>query len=386
MDPIASKDIMRRDAGALKRFLIGAWTFSRRLSIGIGILLVLLIAARIALPFVLRSAINERLNQIPGYAGHIEKIHVALWRGAYELRGIKIIKKQGSKTEPYFSAQAVEFSLAWRELIRGKFVSDITIEEGRINFIKAATAAASQLEVDRRWQDVIKDIFPVDLTYLKVVDGRIHYTDQTANPVFEAYIEHMQGLATGLRNRSEKNDGEFPAHMNLKGDTIGGGVISAAADAEPLADHPHFEMRLKLENVSLPELNSILRSRGGVDVSAGTFKFYMEMAARGGRFEGYVKPFFSNVKFTDITDGDKPISQRAWQAVASGLVAVLKNKSRDELATRIPFSGEFGHTDVGVWPTITSMLHNGFIHPLTPAIEHSVKSDAIPPPKTPPAL
>jgi len=381
MDASAPPHALRRDADAVRRFWMAAWTIYRRLMIGLAILLAVLIAARIALPFVLRTEINRSLNQIPGYAGQVAKIHVAVWRGAYDLRGIRIVKLQGSKSAPFFSAQAIDFSLAWRELIHGKFVGDITIEACRINFIKAATPESSQLEVDRRWQDVVTAIFPIDITHLKIVDGRIHYVDQTAHPVIDVYVEHLQAVATGLRNRPEKGGGEFPAHLNLAGDTIGGGHLAAAADADPLADQPHFEAHLKVENVSLPTLNPFLRSYGGVEVSSGSFKCYMEMAARGGRFEGYVKPFFDRVKFTDLTAGDKPVAERAWQALASGLVELFKNKSQNQLATRIPFSGEFKHTDVGVWATITSMLHNGFIQALTPRLDHSVTSAAIPPAK-----
>jgi len=122
-----------------------------------------------------------------------------------------------------------------------------------------------------------------------------------------------------------------------------------------------------------------------VEVDAGNFKLYAEMAARDGRFEGYVKPFFIHVKFTDLTQSGRSVPERMWQAAASVMVTFLKNKSQDELATRIPFSGEFGHTEVGTWKTITSMLHNGFIHALPDALEHSVNSDALKPATVAPA-
>jgi len=381
MDSVDPKNVLRSEAGALERFLAGLWTFSRRSLIAIIVLLLVLIAGRIALPFVLKSAINGRLNQIPGYAGQVAKVHVAVWRGAYDLRDVEIVKRQGSKTVPLFAAKAVDFSVAWRELFHGKFVGDITVEEGRVNFVRTATPETSQLEVDKRWQDAIEAIFPIEITHLTIIDGRVRYIDRTSNPVVDESVENIQGVATGLRNHPKKNAGEFPAHMRLTGTSTGGGRLSASADAEPLADHPHFEMRLKLEKVSLPALNPFLRSFAGVDVSAGTLKFYMEIAARDGRFEGYAKPFFTGVKFTNLTEGSKPVTQRVWQALASGLVELLKNKPENELSTRIPFSGEFGRTDVGIWATITSMLHNGFINALVPSLEHNVKSATIAGPK-----
>ncbi len=364
-------------------FLHRAWVYSRTLSILVGALAALLGAARIALPSFLRSQINARLNRVPGYAGHVDGVHVALWRGAYALRGVQIVKEQGSEIDPLFSARVIDFSLAWRELIHGKVLSDIRIDDVRVNFVRAATPEASQLEVDRTWQDVVSDIFPIEITRVVINNGLVHYLDRTANPAVDVFVEHLQFGATGLRNRPSNSVERFPAHIRLTGDLIGGGRLSVWADAEPLAPQPHFEVHGQIEHVSLPALNPFLKAYGGVEVDSGDFKLYAEMAARDGRFEGYAKPFFIHVKFADFTEPGRSTSERIWQAVASGLVLILKNKAQDELATRIPFSGQFGRTHVGVWKTITSMLHNGFIHALPAAIEHSVKSDALKPASPP---
>ncbi len=155
------------------------------------------------------------------------------------------------------------------------------------------------------------------------------------------------------------------------------------AGGEPLADKAHFELLMRLERVSLPALNRFLRAYGNVDVKSGDFQLYVEVAAHNGRFEGYAKPFFTRVEFTDFDTKGKTVVQKIWQLAVSGLVKLFKNKERDQLATRIPFAGEFGSTTVGVWATITSMLHNGFIKALPTALEHSVKADKIPPPGQP---
>jgi uncharacterized protein YhdP len=356
-----------------------------RRSVGRRVLLVVLIALglgiiiRLALPSILRSQINDRLSKIEGYDGHVDHVHVALWRGAYALRDVRIVRQHGSQTEPFFSAADIDFSLAWRRLIHGQIVADIRIEDARINFLKTATPETSQLQVDSSWQDVVKDIFPIDITKLEIVNGRIHYLDRTADPVVDVFVENLQFVGFGLRNRPAKTAEEFPAHLQLTGDSIGGGRLSVWADADILAAQPHFEVHGQIEKVNLPALNPFLKAYGGVQVESGEFKFYGEMAARGGRFEGYVKPFFVHMKFTDLTAPHQSLPERLWEAVASGLVKLFKNKPQDQLATRIPFSGEFGHTDVDTWKTITSMLHNGFIHALPATLEHSAKADAVPP-------
>jgi hypothetical protein len=373
-----SESILARTPRALSAFLRRAWLFSRTTFIVVATIAVVLIALRIALPYVLHRAINTRLANIPAYEGHVDSIHVAVWRGAYTLGNMRIAKRGLSGAEPFFAAQEIDFSLAWRELFRGKFVSDIVLKGAELNFVKAASPEQSQLEADRRWQSVIQDIFPIDITHLKIDDGRLHYVDRTADPVVDLFITHMNVLAAGLRNRHVDDGTKFPASLSVEGDTIGHGRLFITAEGEPLAVQPHFELLVRLEKVSLPALNEFLRAYGNVDVKAGEFQLYVEVAARDGRFEGYAKPFFTKVEFTDLGAEGKSVMEKVWQLVVDGLVKLFKNKERDQLATRIPFAGEFGSTDVGVWATITSMLRHGFVRALPTALEHSVDVDAIP--------
>ena len=55
----------------------------------IGSFVVLLIALRIALPYILLRLVNKQLSHIPGYTGHVDDIDVALIRGAYKIKRIK---------------------------------------------------------------------------------------------------------------------------------------------------------------------------------------------------------------------------------------------------------------------------------------------------------
>ncbi len=260
--------------------------YSRGWLIGILIVLVVLVAARLALPYVLRSAINRRLNNIPDYGGHVDSVSVSLYRGAYHLTGMEIVKRNGQVREPFFSAKDIDFSLAWRELLHRRVVSDIYLDQPKLNFIKGPTAETSQLTADRRWQDVITDIFPIDINYLKITDGTLRYVNHASNPQVDIRVEHTLAVATGLRNRAGANQDELPANISLRGVTIGNGKLHIDSQAEPLAAQPHFLLKLELEDVSLPALNEFLRAYGNIDVSAGVFKGYLEMTAHDGELFG----------------------------------------------------------------------------------------------------
>lgn len=344
----------------------------RKLLMTVGIIVVVLIAARIALPQVVKSKVNERLRGIPGYTGHVGEIDIALWRGAYTLHDLEVYRVSGDVREPFVLARMIDFAVAWRELFRGKIVSDIRVDKGELTFVAGETEEESQKDVDRRWQDVIEDLFPLEITHFELRNGTLRYQDMTTEPHLDVFVENMRVVATGLRNRPEEAGAEFPAEVTIDGETLGGGQLSIDVRADPLAAQPHFHLSAKVDGVNLPDLNEFLRAFANVDVSQGTFQLAAEMAGKEGGFQGYLKPFFEDVDFTDIEERDKGVLTRIWEKAVQGLAWLVKNKERDQLATRIPFQGRFGDPEVGLFTTIANLFRHGFVRAFNPTVEGSI--------------
>lgn len=350
--------------------------FSRNTAITVGVIVVLLLAVRISLPFVLRHEINARLEKIPDYTGWVDSVGVSLFRGAYTLNGIVIQKKNGEVKEPYFRADKIDFSLAWRELIHRKLVADIELVRPNLTLVEGASSETSQVSADSRWQDVIKDIFPIDITWLKIDDGQIRYINNSLNPKVDIRVAHMRVLATGLRNRSSESGDEFPAKLSLEGESIGGGTLKIAAQGEPLANEPHFLLKLELERVSLPAMNEFLRAYANVDVSKGTFSGYLEVVARNGHYEGYFKPFFDQVDFSELPGETRPIKQKVWEFFVRTFAWIFKNHPRNEVATRIPFQGEISDLKFSSWETFKNLVHHAFIEPFQKKLDSKAPGGA----------
>jgi hypothetical protein len=346
--------------------------FRRSWHIVVAVALVVL-AIRIALPYTIKSFINQRLQKIPEYAGRVEDIDLSVIRGAYQLEGIEIDKTTGETREPYFAAKRIDFSLAWRDLFRGRFVGDFVLDTGSLTIVNGPTEESSQKEVDRRWQDVIEDIFPIEITRLEIKDSMIRFIDRDADPKVDIELRGLELVAKGLRNRPSDKRGPLPADIELKAKTIGTGDLRLFGGLDLLADQPRFKLNLELVNVDLTALNDFLLAYGNVDVSQGDFQLFIEMAAADGRYEGYIKPFLDNLDFKDVeANKNKNIRERLWERLVSGLSTLVKNKPRDQVATRIPFSGEFGQTDVGILATIGNLLRHGFGRALSERLEGQV--------------
>ena len=349
---------------------VRAWP--RRVVITIVIVAVVLVAARIALPYIVKQKVNERLASVPGYSGLVEDVGIALFRGAYSLSGLAIHKVDGASREPFVSARHIDFSVAWRELFRGKVVSDIHVDDFELNFVATGSRETSQKDIDRRWQEVVEDLFPLEITHLELSNGTVRYKDLNQEPNVDLYVRNMQLTATGLRNRPEEGDAKFPAEIALNGETLGGGTVKVFVQAEPLAPQPHFHLSAKLEGVNLPDLNESLKAIANVDVGRGTFELAAEMAGKDGGFQGYIKPFFEDLDFNNLEDREKNVFTRVWENIVGGLAWLVKNKPRDQVGTRIPFQGRFGDPEVGLWATISNLFRHGFVRAFNPTIEGSI--------------
>lgn len=349
---------------------------ARRAGLVVILAVVSLLAVRLYLPVFLQRAINARLAQIPDYTGRVEAVDVSLLRGAYTMRGLRIEKRNADTARAFFAVDRLDFSLAWRELLHGRVVSEIQAERPNLNFVLAGTPQRSQADLDGRWQDLMHSLFPLEITHLDITGGELHFATPDRAPPVDIFITDLRVKAQGLRNRPDPAGGEFPATLIIDGATPGRGRLALSAQLEPLAVQPHFHLLLKVDDLALPAINQFLLAYGNVDVSSGTFTGYLEMTSRQGRFNGYLKPFFADLVFRSAGDGDRSLFARLWESIVAGLARLGKNDDTQQVALRIPFSGDFSDTSVGLWSSLRTLLRNGFIQALQEGLDGHPRSKA----------
>ncbi len=118
----------------------------------------------------------------------------------------------------------------------------------------------------------------------------------------------------------------------------------------------------------------MFKAYGGFDVSKGEFNMYAEAAAKNGRFTGYVKPLIHDLDVVEWQAQDKKdnIFQKIWESVVGGVGEIFENQPKDQLATKINFSGDFNDAQVNIFQTIVTVLRNAFIQSLRPSIDNQI--------------
>jgi hypothetical protein len=141
---------------------------------------------------------------------------------------------------------------------------------------------------------------------------------------------------------------------------------------------PTYQINCGLTNVDLPALNDFLRAYGKFDVAHGNFSIYTSVAADNGSYEGYFKVFFTDLDvFAWEKERKKNVLEVFWQAIVGGVAEVFKNHPKDQLAAKVPISGSYANSHLGILTAVGTVLQNAFIHALVPKLDKPVTVDQV---------
>ena len=94
-----------------------------------------LTAVRVALPGIVRYYVQQTLDRSPDYTGDVGDIDIHLWRGAYTIHDLKIVKRRHAVPIPFFESPNVDLSIDGHWLIRtvqhGWRSADVYFRDGR---------------------------------------------------------------------------------------------------------------------------------------------------------------------------------------------------------------------------------------------------------------
>lgn len=334
------------------------------------VLVVALIAARLYLDVWLLNYVNRTLSNIPGYQGSVERIHISLYRGAYQIDALKIDKKAGNIPTPFVAIEQADLSLQWGALLRGRVVSDIHLTKPILNFAKNKSGTATQTGEGVDWTKPIKDLMPIDINVVTFKQGKITYQDFSASPKVDVYIKDMHGEVRNLRNVEDK--GRLPSDIQVSGGSIGGGKLNLKGKMNILKAVPDMDLDAKLEGINLKELSNYSSAYGGFDIQKGKLSVYSEFIVKDNKVSGYVKPIATDIHIIKLSKASNPI-QAVWQVVVATVVEIFTNQPNDQFATRVPLEGKLDKISTDTWATIGGILRNAFIESMKRGVEDSVK-------------
>lgn len=343
----------------------------RQWLIGAAVVVLLLVAARVALPYAVEDYVNGRLAALEAYDGHVGDIDIHLWRGAYSIDDIVIVKTGAARPVPFFRARRLDFSVEWPSLVKGSIVSEAVFEAPELNLIQAENEEESQLGEEENWNARLEELFPFRFNTIVVRDGTVRFLAPGINTGDAITARNVQGSVTNLTNVIESGRETF-ADFRLSASVLDGAPASVAGSVDAFAREPTFDVNLEVKDVRLPQVNPWLREYIKADAEAGDFELYMELAAADGRFRGYAKPILQNVDLYRSGEEEQSALRRVWEGFLDFAAEVLENDRADQVAARIPFTGTIEDPETSLFATIASVLRNAFVSAFARSLEGSI--------------
>jgi len=330
-----------------------------------------LVIVRIILPYVLLHYANKTLAAMNGYYGHIDDIDLYIYRGAYTIKDFYIDKVDSTSREqvPFISSEVIDLSVEWKSLFKGRLVGELEFTNPLVRFTKDKAEPAEIQNDTTDFRHILKSFMPLKINRFEVHNGKIQYIDATSTPSVDVVMTNTYVLA---QNLSSVQDTALLGATVVASADIYKGKLDFKMKMDPLADEPTFDMNAELKNTNLPELNDFFKAYANFDVHAGTFGLYTEVAAKDGKFVGYVKPIIKDLNVTGPEDRHDSFFNKIYEALVGTAGVILKNPKEKQVATKIPIVGEYGKTTIGTWYAIVEVLRNAFIQAIYPSIDNEI--------------
>lgn len=342
----------------------------------LGAVLLAVIAARAAMPWVVERYINDELADMGEYRGRVVDVDLALFRGAYTVHDLTIVKVDSPAETPFLELPMMDISLEWRALFDGELVGELEMHEPLVNLIQGASDDASQLGTGVNWPEQVRRFFPFQFNRVEVHQGRATFRAPGIEAEESLTLDALDVLLEDLTNVEERETPAF-ASLDARGTVIGNAPIVLSGRMNPNASVPTFDIDLSIEGAEVVEVNPWLREFINVDAESGTFSMYAELAAADGRFEGYVKPIIENPKIFELDEPADGPFQKAWEALVELGTQILKNPEKDQVATEVPLSGQLEDPDVDLLTTIVTLFRNAFVNALSHSLENDIELDDV---------
>jgi len=71
-------------------------------------------------------------------------------------------------------------------------------------------------------------------------------------------------------------------------------------------------------------------------------------------------------------DRDKSLFRKLYEGLVGGISSLLTNRPRQEVATKVPVSGDIESPQTSTWETVLRIIQNAFFKAILPGFEKEV--------------
>lgn len=325
--------------------------------------IVFLVVLRMALPQILLYQTNKYLSEFsPTYYLHMDDLDISILKGSYRFEKIHGNFKEDNKK--FVAISSVEVSIAWREIFKGRIVTDIVTKDLDFLFLKDMSKL-SVPNAKKDAQDVKDTLFPVkvesvDLNHARVVFEEYPSLDEASR----LKIEDINGKITNLTPSKEDPHSNFNLTASLQGSSAFVFIGSLNLTQKPML----WDVDVELKDFDLATLNNILKRKLPLTFTKGKVDLYAEAKNDNKMIKGYIKPFIKDIDVVKSNEKFVSLKHFGYEVITAIANLILRDSDTKTVATYLDFSYD-GKFNVSTGQGISNAIENGFKQKLNPGIE-----------------
>jgi hypothetical protein len=325
------------------------------------VFLLILIIARIILPNILLKKTNKYLSEFsPNYYLHMNDLDLNVLRMSYRFQDV-IGKLKGSDQQ-FLKIEFVDISIAWREIFKGRILTNITTE--KLDFLVTKDIKKLFPKKEQTY-DIKKRLFPIKVERFDLSDASITFEDyKSLNDESRLKISNISGRINNI-NPTEK--------LPLTFFTLTGNILdrtskfTCVGELNQLKNPLVWNLDAETKDIQLTALNPYLKKHLPLTFTKGTLDFYSEVKSENGKMVGYVKPFFKDINV--IKNKEKFIIIKHFGIeIVSALANLLLRSKTKNVATILEFEYD-KKFKIKIAKGISKGVKNSLNRQLRPGIE-----------------
>ncbi|QWV93475.1 DUF748 domain-containing protein [Geomonas oryzisoli] len=252
----------------------------------------------------------------------------------------------------------------------------LTIHGVKLDYIHTAATARAEARRAEKVKQAAKEVsnkpnLILTIEHFSLTDANVGFINTYGGKKVRLFLSEANLFLDNFSNQFSKG----PAKARMSGKFMGSGATQATATFRPEDKGPDLDLYLKIDNTQLVSLNDLLRSYGNFDVTAGTFSLVTELHVKNNRVNGYIKPFFKDMKVYDRRqDKNKGFFHRVYEMLVGGIAKLLENRPHDQVATKADISGSLQNPKTSTWQVVLELIRNAFIKAILPTFERDVNA------------
>jgi hypothetical protein len=330
------------------------------LAISIGLAIVI----RLILDPIATQQTRKALNQLEGFRGDFQRVHVTLFSPGYDITQIKLVQiPAGPHEEPLFYAERVHVTVSLRQLLHGHLVAGLRLEHPKLAITQEPTKKAP--EKAKRAPDLSRQlpkITALKVDRIEVVDGELLFQERAGSRKQQLWIHRLELAAQNLATR-QSLAGRRPATVTAHGEVGHSGELTLFVSADPFASPLSFAGQLAVVGLRASELYEFIEPKAHLQAAQGTIDIFAEFTSKGGVITGGVKPVLKNIEVRP-TESGLGNRMKAWLADKSIELASDRVPGRNAVTSTIPIKGRLTDPDIQLWPTVLGVIRNAFVQGL----------------------